>query len=522
MNAQKHAAPVFKPYLQKQQMLIPPSLDELVPVDHPARIIDALVEGIDLSPLYETYAGGGTSSYDPGMLLKVLVYAYSQRTYSSRRIAQALKENVAYMWLAGGSTPDFRTLASFRSGRLKEVIGGVFGATVEGLMEAGYVKLDHYFLDGTKVEANANKYSFVWKRATEKFKARLEEQIRATIAEIDRVNAEEDAACGEEDLPEIVGTGPLSSEKLKETVAKLNAKIAACLGDEGESKKKLAALEKEQIPRLEKYERQLQIAGDRNSYSKTDHDATFMGMKEDPMRNHQLKAAYNIQMGTENQFIVGYSVHQSPTDSPVMIPHLEHLERTLGRLPAVVVADAGYGSEENYEHLERNGVSACVKYGMFHTQRRRAYRKDVFRKENWEYDERKDAYICPCGDELRFEREEGRRTATGYLTRQKVYMASHCPSCPWRRYCTSASGCRTIQVNAKADLYRARARALLESDEGISLRRKRCVEVESVWGHIKQDRGFRRFLCRGLGKVKTEWGLLAMAHNCMKLAAIKA
>jgi transposase len=519
----KPAEPVFKPYQQKQPYLLPPSVEELVPEDHPARVIDEIVSAMDLGELYRSYKGGGASSYDPEMLLKVLILAYSQKVYSSRRIARAVRENVAYMWLAGGNTPDFRTFAGFRSGRLKETIDKVFGATVGVLVESGYIKLKNYFLDGTKIEADANKYSFVWKKATEKFKARLEEQIRETIAEIDRVNAEEDATHGDADLPEFTGGRPIPSGKLREVIARLNKEVSESLApDKAECEAAVKKLQKDALPRLEKYEKQLDLAGERNSYSKTDPDATFMGMKEDPMRNHQLKAAYNIQMGTEDQFIVGFSVHQASTDTGLLKPHLEAVEQTIGRLPEVVVADAGYGSEENYEYLEQREIPAYVKYGTFHKEKSRAWRRDPFRKENFGHDEDRDVYICPCGDELHFEREGHSRTRSGYVQTLRIYRASHCPSCPFKRHCASGDSCRSLQVNTRLERYRGQARERLDSEAGVELRKRRSVEVESVWGQIKHDRSLRRFLTRGLTKVKAEWGLLALAHNMLKVTALRA
>lgn len=516
------AKPVFKPYLQNQPYLLPPSLDELVPEAHPARVINQIIESMDLKELYGKYKGGGASSYDPSMLLKVLILAYSQKVYSSRRIARQLRENVAYMWLAGGATPDFRTLAGFRSGKLKDVIDSVFGSTVGVLVESGYIKLRNYFLDGTKIEADANKYSFVWKKSTETFKARLEEQIRQTIAEIDKINAEEDAEFGSEELPEFTGTSAISSERLREVVERLNKDVNETLAKDKQRQEEVDKLEKEQLPRLEKYERQLEIAGERGSYSKTDLDATFMGMKEDPMRNHQLKPGYNVQMGTEGQFIVGFSVHQSPTDSGLLIPHLAKVAETLGVLPDVVVADAGYGSEENYQWLEEHGIPAYVKYNTFHKEKGKSYREDPFRKENFVRDDEQDLYRCPCGDELVFAGESHSKTKTGYSQTIRIYRARHCPSCPYHRYCVRGDGCRTIQMNQHLEEHRRKARERLDSPEGKELRKLRSVEVESSWGQIKHDRTFRRFLTRGLEKVKAEWGLIALAHNMVKVCLLEA
>ena len=310
---------------------------------------------------------------------------------------------------------------------------------------------------------------------------------------VDVLDQKLDEACGDRDLGEIGGHGPIPSERLREVGSRLNKEVSECLAEDTEGRaKKLRTLETEQLPRLERYERQLDIAGDRGSYSKTDHDATFMGMKEDPMRNHQLKASCNVQMGTEGQFIVGFSVHQASTDTALLIPHLDNLQETLGRLPSVIVADAGYGSEENYGYLEGKGIPAYVKYSTFHQEKRRAWRRDPFRKENFPYDVERDTYTCPCGDELRFEAERNAKTRTGHVQTKRIYRASHCPSCPYRKHCAGGEACRSIQVNRRLDCFR------------------------------DQARGFRRFLTRGLAKVRTEWGLFSLAYNILKVCTIRS
>ena len=519
MKNRKKAAPVFKPYEQKQILLIPPTADELIPSDHLARVIDATIDGMGLESLFSTYEGGGASSYSPVMLLKVMVYAYTQKIYSSRRIAKAVRENVVYMWLAGGNKPDFRTINNFRSSHLKECIQDVFSETVGILVEEGYIGLKKYFVDGTKIEANANKYSFVWKKAADKFKARLEAQIRDILAEVDKAVAEENAEYGDRDLEELGGNGPIPAEKLKAAIARINEKLAARAEEHAELKKKVRALERKDLPRLEKYEQQLEIAEDRKSYSKTDHDATFMGMKEDPMRNHQLKAGYNVQMGTEGQFIVGWSIHQKPTDTTCLIPHLKALKKSLGRLPTTIVADAGYGSEENYAFLEKKRIRAFVKYNMFRREGERSFRRQIYRKENMPYDDLLDRYRCPAGKYLTFLRTNPAMSENGHRSELRIYQGRGCEGCEHRDACCSGQGNRKIQVNRNLDRLRERARGRLESPEGHRLRSQRPVDVESVWGQIKQNRGFRRFMLRGLPKVSAEWGLVALAHNMIKKQA---
>jgi transposase len=156
-----HNKVTFKPYTMDQPALLPPSVEELIPEDHLVRVVNRVMEELDLEPILNEYKGGGTSSYHPRMMLKVLVYAYPQKVNSSRQIAKALRENVSFMWISGGNRPDFRTINRFRSSVMKEGIEAVFSEVLRYLIEEGYVTLEHYFLDGTKIEANANKYKWV-------------------------------------------------------------------------------------------------------------------------------------------------------------------------------------------------------------------------------------------------------------------------------------------------------------------------------------------------------------------------
>ena len=206
----------FKEYPMAQLSLLPASLEELIPEEHLVRIVNKMVEQIDIKALLAKYKGGGTSSYHPRMMLKVLVYAYAEKTYSSGRIAKALRENVNFMWLSGGNRPDFRTLNGFRSGPLKGVVREVFAEVVELLVEEGYVKLEDYFVDGTKVEANANAHKVVWAKRVEKSKEKLRKKIEGLLDEIERVNEQEESEYGEKDLEEMGGKGGLTAEKLKE------------------------------------------------------------------------------------------------------------------------------------------------------------------------------------------------------------------------------------------------------------------------------------------------------------------
>lgn len=506
---------VFKTYEMNQLMLLPPSLEEFVPENHLVRVVNQAIEGMNIDPLLARYQGGGTSSYHPKMMLKVLVYAYSQKIYSSRQIAKALRENVHFMWLSGNNKPDFRTINRFRSSTMKGIIDDIFKSVLKLLIKEQFVKLESYFLDGTKIEANANRYTFVWGKAAKKQRAKLEQRIQELLGEIERANEEENKAYGDRDLEEM-GNGPIDPEKLKRVVQEIDEKL------KGDSKSKplqraLKTLKGKYIPRLEKYEAQENILKGRNSYSKTDHDATFMRMKEDHMGNGQLKPGYNIQIGTENQFVVGYTIHPNPTDTNCLIPHLNHVEKMLGKLPENIVADAGYGSEENYDYLEKKGVNSYVKYNTFHIERTKKFKQDAFRVENFPYDEETDEFICPASRRLTYLETKQFKTEHGYETERRIYEGN-CSECSLHDQCTKAKGNRRIQVSFRLNALKERARKSLKSDEGVAFRKRRSIEVEPVFGQIKNNRAFRRFMLRGTEKVKVEWGLLCIAHNISKMA----
>jgi transposase len=509
---------IFKAYRQKQGMLLPPNLDEMIAEGHLVRVVDKLVEGLDLKILEEQYKGGGTSAYHPKMMLKVIIYAYTQRAFSSRKIAKELRENINYMWLSGMSQPDHRTINRFRGVIMKEVIEEVFYGVIEELIDLEYISLEKYFVDGTKIEANANRYSFVWKKSTEKYKAGLQEKVKVLLAEIDELEEKEEKEYGEKDLEEVGENKEIKAEELKKAAEKINE----ALKKEPKNKKLKQAkrkLEKDLIPREEKYERYEKIFKGRNSFSKTDEDATFMRMKEDHMRNGQLKAGYNIQMGTEDQFIVGFSIHQRPGDTGCLKEHLENLKKWLGEYPETLIADAGYGSEENYDYLKRNKIPAYVKYNTFHYEQKKRYqKKKPYRPENFEYESEKDQYICPQGKTLAYLFTKKGKTQNGYVYFRRVYECAECKDCPVKTTCTSSKNNRRLQIGVELQEMKKTARDLLNSPRGLEMRSKRPVEVEAVFGRLKQNWGFRRFLLRGLEKVKTEWGILAIAHNMAKAA----
>ena len=237
------------------------------------------------------------------------------------------------------------------------------------------------------------------------------------------------------------------------------------------------------------------------------------------MQNGQLKAGYNIQLGTEEQFVVGFSVHQRPGDPGCLIPHLEETRQQRGgQQPKNAIADSAYGSEENYAYLEKENIQAFVKYNTFHQEIKPRHKPNPFAAEQMPYDETQDAFTCPNGQQLSYKTSRRRRSDNGYESERRVYQCDDCSPCPLKEKCTKAEGNRQIQVSFRLRKMRAQAKDLLLSEPGSALRKQRSIDVETVFGRIKQDWGFRRFLLRGLEKVKAEWGLLCIAHNLAKLA----
>jgi transposase len=516
----KTPEPVFKEYNQDQGWLFPPNLNDMVPFNHIVRMVNHIIDQMDLSFLKKMYKGGGSSSYHPKMLLKLLVFAYTQRIYSSRQIAKAARENIYFMWLTGSNRPDFRTINRFRSSHLKPVIDELFYSVVAVLQEMELINLDTYFLDGTKIEANANKYTWVWKKSTDRYKASLMKKVRALLIEIEEHAGKENEQYGDKDLEEMGEDAKIDSDVIEKAIREINERLSEKAEEQEKNKeleKTVKTLEEDYLPRMKKYEEQEEILGKRNSYSKTDHDATFMRMKDDHMKNGQLKPGYNVQIGTENQFIVGFSIHQNANDINCLKNHVESLEKNLGKLPKKIIADAGYGSEENYVFLDGKKIDAFVKYNYFHREQKKKFKEHPFYKENFPYDRKTDTYICPKGKRLAYAETRTRKTANGYESVEHFYEAENCKGCLMRSQCHQSQYNRRIVVRPLLEYYKTEMRMKLKSVEGRKLRSRRPIEVESVFGHIKWNRGFTRFLLRGIDKVKIEWGLLSIAHNMLKI-----
>ena len=500
---------VYKSYNQNDNLLFPHCIGDFIPENDPVRVLDAIVEHLDISAIEATYKGGGASSFAPRMLLKVILYAYLQNIHSGRKMEAMLKRDVNFMWLSGMQRPDFNTINLFRKNRLADVMDDIFTQVVKMLVDAKFVSLEVQYIDGTKIEANANKYTFVWKKATKTNQDKLDHKVKSILREAERVlNMEL------KDESDNVMTAEEIQKRTDEILARMDEK-GIC---DKKLRKEVTKVKEESVPKMKEYEEKLEIAGERGSYSKTDKDATFMRMKEDAMNNGQTKPGYNVQIATENQFITNYGLYSSPTDQGTLIPFLNSFEDRYGVRSSTVCADSGYGSEMNYEHMVSKQITPFVKYNMFHAEMKRKRRKNAFLIENMFHNKESDFYVCPMGQHLEFVKQIKEKSDLGYESTKSVYRAKDCSRCPLRSMCYKGRhNARTIEVNHRNNELRAMARELLTSDEGLMHRSRRPIEPEAVFGQIKYDNHFKRFSYRGKRLVNAEFAAIAVAHNIRKM-----
>ena len=514
MSAKIH----FREHINNQTVLFPQRIDRDIAENDPVRLVNAVVESLNLENFKRLYKERGRSPYHPRMMLKVILYAYMSNIYSCRKIEKALLRDVHFIWLAGYEQPDFITINRFRN-RVKDEINNVFTQLVLLFAERGLVSLDVEYIDGTKIESKANKYTFVWRGSVEKNRARLMAKIRVLLAQIDDAVAQENA-----DTQEKVEFTP---SQLGEICEELRQSLAQSPAPESKEDRRARRKKERELRQLEQmgdklgdYDSKLERIGGRNSMSKTDPDATFMRMKEDAMNNGQTKPGYNLQIGTENQFITDFGLFPNTNDTLTLPPFLGSFAERYGRLPDEACADSGYGSEENYRFMEENSVEAYVKYNYFHKEQKRPFRNDPFRIENLHYNAEDDYYVCPMGQHMTRVGTRHDKSGSGYVAELAIYRAQRCQGCPLRGSCYKGEyPAREIRANHRLNEYKRRARERLTSERGLEHRSKRPIEPEAVFGQMKFNMAYRRFRHFGKDKVTMDFAFFAIAFNIKKWAA---
>lgn len=491
----------------RNQLVLPLNIEIKIDINDPVRKLAEICDELDYTKLYDAYLRHWRK-IDPVILFEILVFANMNRIYSSRDIEKACKYDIRFMWLLQDQpVPDHSTFARFQNERLVGVIEDLFYQLIEKLHELGEIEYRNIFIDGTKIESNANRYTFVWAKTVKK-------NLQKLNAKINR------------ELPALLQKYGLSETATLTDLAEYLIKVRGLLGVEfvyGKGKRK-TELQKdyeklyEYLKRMDRYHKSQEIFGTRRSYSKTDTDATFMRMKEDHMKNGQLKPAYNVQIGVESEYIVGVGLFSNPTDTTTLIPFLNRLRENTGIKYENIIADAGYASEENYTYLEENEQKAYIKPADYEIRKTRKYKNNIYRKENLRYNEIEDYFTCPNGKKLNHAYESKSKTQNGYEVIKSYYICESCDGCGYREKCYKGKyDNRKISFSKTMARQKAEATERIITDEGILLRMNRSIQVEGAFGVIKQDFEFRRFLTRGKAKTETQFFLLAFAFNIQKL-----
>ena len=504
------------------QLQIPMNLNIIIPENDSVRLLSQFVEEMDLTCLYETYSILKENQVTPRQMLKIILYAYLDGRFSSREIERACHRDINFMYLLEGKpVPDHATIARFRSLHFASCAKQLLVQCSELLYELGEISGENIFIDGTKIEANANKYTFVWKRAVSKNQEKLGQKAALLVSE----------------CVETYALKPVWGGRVKiKTLKRLRKQLYAIKEQEeikfvyGTGKRK-ALLQKhiEQLEsyleKLKEYNQKIHICGTRNSYSKTDSDATFMRMKEDHMKNGQLKPAYNLQHGVDAEYVVWLEIFPNSTDTPTAISFLKEMKENLSFKYRNIVLDSGYESEENYTYIEDNDQIGFIKPTNYEISKTRKYQKDICNRANMVYDSERDCYYCSQGHPLFAMATKQRKTASGYISTKTVYKCADCTGCPVKDKCIKGNHFKTpvderfksLEVSRKFERQRAECLQRISSKQGILLRINRSIQAEGSFADLKWDRGFRRFLCRGNANVYAECVLLAISHNIEKL-----
>jgi len=495
----------YSRFKRQYQLKLSSEFEILVPMDESVRLLSEVTEELDYTKLYRAYARKGRKpKTSPKAMFKVLVYGASEGKFASSQVARACRRDINYMWLLGDEpAPDDDALNRFRSKKLSEAAEDLFYQLVKKLRELDEIQFEHLFGDGTKLEANANKYTFVWRKSVGKHQARLEVKLADFVTElcdryglISEITAEDAAArlSGLMSEPFVHGRGKRKTQ-IQRDIEKLE----------------------EMLARQDKYNNYNETFKGRNSFSKTDPDATFMRMKDDHMRNAQLKPGYNVQFGVEGEYIVGVDISSERSDQLTLIPLIERMEQNLGCRYQDVTLDSGYESEENYTYFEAKQQICYIKPQNYEKSKTRKFKSNMHLRENMPYDDKNDEYTCPNGKKMKAVYTGKRKSRSGFESEITYYECESCEECQLKKNCTRAKGNRKMQLSKEFIRQRMGSLNRITSEAGILLRMNRSIQVEGAFGVVKQDLGFRQFLLRGNKKVRTEILIVAFAYNINKL-----
>ena len=488
------------------QLRLPLDYIKIIPEDDEVHTFLRVMGRINTEKYLPKHNGRGRNGYNPKKMLNTVLFAYMNQIYSLRNIEKAIKTDIRFMYLMEDEKPSFKTIGEFISsleGTIHELFVEI-NKTILGLDNSIKDKRTLY-IDGTAYEANARKTSFVWKKTalnTQKNKIRRAQEL---ISELSCI------------LPcKTVNTSEDIEKYIRQLTALRKEEISAFVYGKG-TRKTAFQRNYDELTKvneaLRDAEMRISICGEqRNSYSKTDRDATMMHMKYDYYNNTGVfKPGYNLQAAVTDEYVTEILVSNARADSMTMPATIERYKEDYGTYPLKAVADAGYGSYKNYMYLLSHGIASYVKYNTYRQEKQKGISR--FHSRNFQFDGEK--YICPEGKKLMF-KKEGYTYEDGYLKITNHYHCEECEGCPFKKECTKSEYGRVIQKNFILDELKDNARKLLDSEEGILHRQKRSIYTEGVFGVIKHDYGYIRLHRRGIEKTELELTLVIIGFNLNK------
>ena len=500
------------PYLNNmdyttQQLILPLDLGKKLNSSDPVFSFLKVMEGVNWNTYLNRPSHKGREEYNPFKMIKIVLFAFMNKIYSLRGIEQACKTDIRFMYLMEEETPSHMAIQRFIEKYLKDSIENIFKDIFESICTLDDVDTKTLCIDGTKLEANATKFSFVWKKTAVKTRDKTFTRINDEIQKLENTEPKDTWApeeldvileailsqCKKQGFSFVYGKGKRKTpiQRIYDNLADYRDTLESCLT-------------------------RIQICGEgRNSYSKTDHDATMMHMKEDYyMKTGIFKPGYNVQIGVCDEYIAYACVFQERSDQKTFIKFLDRYLEQYRKLPAVVVADAGYGSYDNYMYCLTHNIEAYIKYSMYSKEKEKKYKKNLYNKANWMKDT-SGRYICPAGHVFTCISERVDKRSK-YMRINQSHSCGKCETCEQKNVCTTAKRNRIITVNPILNELQTEAKKRLDSEEGIQLRMKRSIETEGAFGVIKTDNKYDRIHRRSIKNVEMEIQLVSIGFNLIK------
>lgn len=537
-----------------------------LPDDDPVYTLKKVMEELDFTGLLDQYSDKGRTGYNPIMMYAVVTYANMRGVRAVDRIVELCERDLAFIWLTKGQKPKRDAFYDFKSKKLTgEILDDLNYQFLRRLKREGLITLEALYIDGTKIEANANRYTFIWRGTINYHLAGLLDNIDALYTRYNALLDENDYGrkyelgnvrmfviegmdkvrdiieknrerkltkhkkLSNNTIIEIDNCSPLELLQLQKNLSRIaDGEGIGFVSGKGKKKPEIQQLYEELENcgrRLMEYKECFEIMGkDRNSYSKTDLEATFMRMKEDHMLNGQLKPAYNVQIAVENYFIIHSYISNDRTDYNTLIPVIEKHKKAFGDILKETTADSGYCSEKNLLYLKQNHIASYIKLQDHEQRKTRAYKEDIGKYYNMTLKifEDEHCYICHDGRELRHIRTET-KGQDGYTQTFEVYGCADCSGCEHKARCLykynaekDADKNKIMKINEQWEELREESHANIQSEKGILNRQIRSIQTEGHFGDIKENEDFRRFNYRSSEKVYKEFMLYVIGRNINK------